>query len=68
MHDPPHPEPGAIEALLRERCDHVSYKGWEAIDRAEVERGEPQGRPRVKFCSIEEMVALASRAADPVAG
>ena len=68
MHGPPHPEPGAIEALLRERCDHVSYKGWEAIDRAEVERGEPQGRPRVKFCSIEEMVALASRAADPVAG
>ncbi len=30
------PEPAAIEALLRERRpDHVTYQGWEAIDRAE---------------------------------
>jgi ferredoxin/flavodoxin---NADP+ reductase len=68
------PEPAkadraAIEALLREkRPDHVSYEGWEAIDRAEVERGKPQGRPRIKFCRIDEMVEVASREADPVAG
>ena len=67
--EPPQPDPGAIEALLRERQpDHVSYRGWEAIDRAEVERGKPHGRPRVKFCRIDEMVEIASREADPVTG
>ncbi len=56
----------AIEELLSERSpDHVTYVGWEAIDRAEVAAGEPQGRPRVKFCRIEEMVE-AARAAEAV--
>ena len=64
--EPPRPEPAAIESLLREKVpDHVTYRGWEAIDRAEVERGKPQGRPRVKFCSIDEMVEVASGEADP---
>ena len=55
------------ESLLAERApDHVTYSGWQAIDRAEVAAGEPHGRPRVKFCRIEEMVE-AARAADPVA-
>ena len=67
--EPPKADRAAIEALLRhKRPDHVSYEGWEAIDRAEVERGKPQGRPRVKFCRIDEMVEVASREADPVAG
>jgi ferredoxin/flavodoxin---NADP+ reductase len=55
-----------IVSLLAERgADHVTYVGWRAIDRAEVAAGEPQGRPRVKFLSIEEMVA-ASREGDAV--
>jgi ferredoxin/flavodoxin---NADP+ reductase len=67
--EPSQPEPGAIEALLRERRpDHVSFQGWEAIDRAEVERGKPYGRPRVKFCRIEEMLEVASGEADPLTG
>jgi ferredoxin--NADP+ reductase len=48
---------GAIEALLNERKpDHVTFEGWQAIDAAEVERGKPHGRPRVKFCRTDEMV------------
>jgi ferredoxin--NADP+ reductase len=48
---------GATESLLAERKpDHVTYEGWEAIDAAEVAAGEPHGRPRVKFCKVEEMV------------
>jgi ferredoxin--NADP+ reductase len=67
--EPPSSQRGTVEALLRERRpDHVSYEGWEAIDRAEVERGKPQNRPRVKFCRVDEMVEIASREADPVAG
>ena len=66
------PEPGladgaSIEELLAERSPDtvVSYQGWEAIDAAEKGRGEPLGRPRLKFCSIDEMVE-ASRSGAPV--
>jgi ferredoxin/flavodoxin---NADP+ reductase len=59
-------EPG-IEELLAERApDHVTYDGWEAIDEAEVAAGEPHGRPRIKFCNVEEMVDVAKQS-DPVA-
>ena len=50
------------ELLARRAADHVTYLGWQAIDRAEVSAGEPHGRPRIKFCRIDEMVE-ASRAA-----
>jgi ferredoxin--NADP+ reductase len=50
----------AVEEWLAERVPaHVTYAGWEAIDRAERERGEPQGRPRVKFVRVDEMVEAA---------
>ena len=56
----------AVERLVHERCpDCVTFSGWQAIDRAEVERGEPLGRPRVKFCSLEELVE-ASRSGEAV--
>jgi ferredoxin/flavodoxin---NADP+ reductase len=49
-----------IEVLLDERDgDHITYLGWQAIDRAEVEAGEPHGRPRIKFCRVHEMVEAA---------
>ena len=58
--EPQAPEPAAIEDLLREReVDFVSYPGWQAIDAAETGRGEPQGRPRVKFVRVEEMLEAA---------
>jgi ferredoxin/flavodoxin---NADP+ reductase len=57
----------AVESWLAQRVpDHVTYSGWEAIDRAEQERGRPLGRPRVKFVRVEEMLETA-RSGDPVA-
>jgi ferredoxin--NADP+ reductase len=48
---------GATEALLNVRKpDHVTFERWQAIDAAEVERGKPLGRPRIKFCRVEELV------------
>jgi ferredoxin--NADP+ reductase len=47
----------AVEELLRER--HVRWVGfdeWQRLEAMEVQRGEAQGRPRVKFCRIEEML------------
>jgi ferredoxin/flavodoxin---NADP+ reductase len=37
----------------------VMYGGWEAIDAAEKGRGEPHGRPRIKFVSWDELLAAA---------
>jgi ferredoxin--NADP+ reductase len=65
MPEPADPGRDSIHALVTERRpDHVTYEGWQVIDRAEVERGKPLGRPRVKFCNIDEMVEVASRDAD----
>ncbi len=59
--DPANPEPTAVEDLLAERgVRYVSFEDWEAIDQAEVGRGEPHGRPRVKFVRVEEMLEHAS--------
>jgi ferredoxin--NADP+ reductase len=50
---------GSIDALLASRgVDVVTYAGWEAIDRVERERGEAQGRPRVKLCRWEELLEV----------
>ena len=54
---PESPEPAAVEDLLAERgVRYVSFEDWQAIDEAEVGRGEPHGRPRVKFVRVEEML------------
>jgi ferredoxin/flavodoxin---NADP+ reductase len=60
-------EPSIEELLAERQPDAVGYEGWRAIDEAEQERGRPHGRPRVKFCSIEEMIE-AARSGAPVSG
>jgi len=58
--DPTDPDPDSLEQLLHERKpDHVTYAGWEAIDRAEREAGEAAGRPRVKLTRTEELLEAA---------
>ncbi|HWP32973.1 MAG TPA: FAD-dependent oxidoreductase [Solirubrobacterales bacterium] len=61
--EPENPDPGAVESVLAERgTRYVSFEDWQAIDQAEVGRGEPHGRPRVKFVRVEEMLgALGER-------
>jgi len=50
----------AIAQLVSERVpDSVSFGDWQAIDAAEVGRGEPLGRPRVKFSKVDEMLDAA---------
>ena len=48
----------AVDALLAERSiSVVEYAGWTAIDKAERAAGERSGRPRVKLCSWDELLA-----------
>jgi ferredoxin--NADP+ reductase len=55
------PEPtGSLEELLVDReVEAVMYPGWGAIDTLERTRGEAQGRPRVKLCTWDELLAAA---------
>jgi ferredoxin--NADP+ reductase len=54
--DPAHPDPSAIEALVRaRRPDVVNYVDWGRLDALELSRGEAAGRPRVKFTSRDEI-------------
>lgn len=54
--------PEALDALLAARaCRPVPFCDWQVIDAAEVERGRPHGRPRVKFVRVEEMLATLDR-------
>jgi ferredoxin--NADP+ reductase len=58
--EPSDASPEAVEALVTERRpDHVTYAGWQAIDRAERSAGEPHERPRVKLCTFEALLAAA---------
>jgi ferredoxin--NADP+ reductase len=61
--EPADPDRDSLDALLAERApEHVTYAGWEAIDRAEKSAGEPHGRPRVKLCSFDELLDAAREA------
>ncbi len=50
----------SIENVLAAReVQVVMYPGWEAIDTLERGRGEKLGRPRVKLCTWDELLAAA---------
>jgi ferredoxin--NADP+ reductase len=60
--NPTHPEPEAAEALIRQRQPNFfSYEDWLKLDEIERARGKAQGRPRVKFTSVKEMLAALGR-------
>lgn len=59
---PAHPEKECVAELVRQRkADHFTYEDWVRLDEIEVSKGRAQGRPRVKFTSVEEMLAAIGR-------
>jgi ferredoxin--NADP+ reductase len=53
-----------VDALLDERgIRRVVYSGWSAIDAHERTAGEPLGRPRVKLCTWDQLLAAAETVA-----
>jgi ferredoxin--NADP+ reductase len=57
---PARAEPQPLDELLADRgVEVVAYEGWERIDALERARGEGQGRPRVKLCTWDELLATA---------
>jgi len=49
---------GLLPHLEERGIRFVRYPDWKRIDEAEVKRGEPHGKPREKFTSVEEMLAV----------
>ena len=55
--------PAALDHLLAGRGVRVvTFADWQRLDRLETERGQPHGRPRVKLCRVEEMLAALENA------
>lgn len=52
----------AVDALVRGRQpEAISYDDWKRIDAKEIEHGEAQKRPRVKFTNVADMLAVLGR-------
>jgi ferredoxin--NADP+ reductase len=59
---PPVPAAEAAEGMVRSRRPAaVSFADWSRLDRLETERGRAQGRPRVKFTGVAEMLDALGR-------
>jgi len=53
------PRPEAFTELLESRgVRYVTFEDWCRLDELETERGAAAGRPRVKYCGIDEMLAV----------
>jgi ferredoxin--NADP+ reductase len=60
--DEAYASPQAAEAFIRQQqAQYVSFEDWLLLDNMETEKGQASGRPRVKFCDVQEMLeAIAS--------
>ena len=47
----------AMELIAARQPRSVSFADWRRLDALECARGQAEGRPRVKFTSVEEMLA-----------
>ena len=66
LNEPNASNPAEIETWLGARVPGlVTWEGWRSIDEHETSAGVPHGRPRVKLCSVGEMVAVAGRRDGP---
>jgi ferredoxin--NADP+ reductase len=60
VNQPAQPDKAAVSAFVDERQpNRFTYEDWLKVKAAEIALGEAQGRPRVKFTSVDEMLAVA---------
>jgi ferredoxin--NADP+ reductase len=59
FNEPEDPGIESVAALVAERePEAISYQQWQTIDAEEVRKGEAQGRPRIKFTRVADMVSV----------
>jgi ferredoxin--NADP+ reductase len=49
---------GVCKLLQTRNVRYVSFEEWEKIDRSEIDRGQPENKPREKYTYIQEMLEL----------
>ena len=60
--DPLEPSAVSVARLVQERQpEHVTWADWKELDGLEVGRGRAEGRPRVKFTRVKEMLEALGR-------
>ena len=60
---PAHPDIEAVVKLIQSRKPtYVSYDDWLKLDNLETAAGEAQGRPRVKFTRVDDMLKALGKA------
>jgi len=56
----PNPDRESVrECLAQKGIKVVDYDAWKKIDTAEIERGATKGKPRDKFVTVDDMLAVA---------
>lgn len=64
--NPAAPSREAVENLLVDRKPtYVTYADWLLLDEIECQRGAELGRPRLKFCSVDDMLAAIQQQKQP---
>jgi ferredoxin--NADP+ reductase len=59
---PTQPHPQAVTSLVQARQpSFVTYPDWRRLDALEIANGRAAGRPRLKFTSVDEMMAALGR-------
>jgi ferredoxin--NADP+ reductase len=59
---PAEPDPDAAAALVQARQPLlVTYADWRKLDALEIANGQASGRPRLKFTSVDDMLAALGR-------
>jgi ferredoxin--NADP+ reductase len=59
---PIHPNALEVETLVNRRQPClVSYSDWQRLDAMELGRGKEQGRPRIKFTRVDDMLAALNK-------
>ena len=57
---PEDPSIRGAEKLINQKVGEVvTYPEWQNIDRSELQRGKAEGRPRVKYTDVSEMISVA---------
>lgn len=59
---PPHPDAADFAAFIAERQpQYFSFADWQKLDELETAKGTQQGRPRVKFVTVAEMLTALNK-------
>ena len=59
--NPPNPAAAILKLVEERQPFYFSYSDWQKLDELEQERGQEQGRVRVKFTTVEEMLTALGR-------